>query len=164
MNELSDVVAAYPTTQDQFVNHYKGVDGFDKWGYLPTPNLKQTIDNSTGIISLSGKLTDVLTNWNDDVAAALNQSYFSNITDANSLKTAIKNGGFGFTDVEKVGFVGLTVNGKDAVSCVVMGKTSENGTSGIYTLKHQNEGNGQSYFTWNANGVTVKCDISGLTF
>ena len=155
-------ITAQPINQDGFLDWFAGYnDGFENWGYLPTPGLTQAV-GPDDTIYISGRLNNVLDDLNDDVLAGLNHQYFTDITDADSLKNAIINGGFGFTAVEKVGFIGLNVNGKEAVSCVVEGTVG--GKDGIYTLKHATSGNSQYTFQWKAGDATIICDISEVTF
>ena len=159
-------VSEQPADRAGFLDQYAGYTGdnagFQNWGYLPSVGLEQTVIGDT--VFVSGKLTDVLTQVGEDdkieanILAGLNYAYFTGITTPDSLKTAIVNGGFGFTAVEKVGFIGLEKGTSRAVSCVVYGTTS-NGT-GMYCLKWNTAGNTQTTFQW--KGLT--CDISGLSF
>lgn len=159
-------VSAQPADRKGFLDQYAGYTGdkagFKNWGYLPSVGLEQTVIGDT--VFMSGKLTDVLTLVGDDgkfeagLKEGLNFRYFNNVEKPDDLKTAIKNGDFGFTAVEKVGFIGLEKDGDQAVSCVVYGTTT-NGT-GVYCLKWKNTGNTQTTFQW--EGIT--CDISGLSF
>ena len=129
---------------------------YDLWYRLPTVGINQTVKGST--IYMSGKLDNVIADEDAFmyVKGALNQNYFK-VNSIDELTQAIKDN-FGFTEVKKVGFVSVVVNDQVGVSCVVEGTVD--GQAGVYTLKHNTEGN--TLTTFQFEGMTV--DISDLYF
>ena len=160
----SVLLDSQPATRDEWEDLFDHLDAtYDKWYTLPSLGITQTVEDST--VYFSGKLTNII----EDAATfaqykdALNQQYFT-VNSIDDLKTAITTGTidgttpFNFESVDKVGFVGMQVDGNAAVTCVVEGKVD--GVQGVYALKHNAAGNTETSFQW--LGFTF--DVSGLYF
>ena len=157
------VVGKQPTDRNDAKEMYANLDksmadggDYDLWYRLPTVGINQTVKGST--IYMSGKLDNVIADEDAFmyVKGALNQNYFK-VNSIDELTQAIKDN-FSFTEVKKVGFVSVVVNDQVGVSCVVEGTVD--GQAGVYTLKHNTEGN--TLTTFQFEGMTV--DISDLYF
>ena len=147
------------------------------WYVLPSLEIDQQVtvtDPTTMEVELSGTVVNVLddANWTDEVVAALNNQYFTGVTDQQSLIDQIKTS-WDFSDVTKVGFVTIRANGRNNVSCVVEGTRSSGSditTADVYTLRWKeytsaDPSNTGKIFTWgSAVGLNVTVDISGLHF
>ena len=157
-------VLGQATNRDELKDRFEG-GSTANWYVLPSLNVEQSVTrNADGSLSVAftGTVTNILDNLTQDIKDALANQYFTNCSTVEDIKGDVET--WGFTNVEKVGFITINVNGKNNVSCVV--EAELDGEAGIYALRQREYDSsfGGKMFVWSGSGTTVYGDISALTF